>query len=77
MADNWSAIAYNTTASFVYSDAFTASVLGLLDAKPAESIVDFGCGSGELTVQLIKMVGEDGVVVGVDSSENMVSSFFA
>jgi ubiquinone/menaquinone biosynthesis C-methylase UbiE len=63
---------YNTNASFVYSAKFTNAVLGLLDAKPGERIIDLGCGTGELTRQLKEAVGKEGVVVGVDSSETMV-----
>ncbi|TDL23206.1 S-adenosyl-L-methionine-dependent methyltransferase [Rickenella mellea] len=71
--DCWSAQAYNKTASFVYSSAFTAPVLELLDIKPGENIIDFGCGSGELTIKLSGAVGDAGLVVGVDASEDMIS----
>lgn len=72
--DSWSATAYNQTASFVYSSAFTAPVLSLLDAKPGETIIDFGCGSGEVTLEIDRVVRgqEGGLVVGVDSSESMI-----
>jgi len=72
--DTWAANAYNQTASFVYSPAFTSPVLSLLDAKPGEKIVDFGCGSGEVTLEIDKVVKQQqgGIVVGVDSSESMV-----
>ena len=69
----WSASTYNEVASFVYSDAFTSPVLGLLNAQPGEALLDLGCGSGELTRDLMKVVGEKGVVVGVDASSSMVS----
>lgn len=74
-ASGWSASLYNKNASFVYSSAFTAPVLTLLDAQPGEKIIDFGCGSGELTLDLQKIVGVDegqGMVVGMDISESMV-----
>jgi ubiquinone/menaquinone biosynthesis C-methylase UbiE len=64
---------YNTHADFVYSTAYTAPVLSLLDAKPGEKIIDLGCGTGELTEQISKIVGPEGTVVGLDSSESMVS----
>jgi ubiquinone/menaquinone biosynthesis C-methylase UbiE len=73
-SSGWSASRYNKTASFVYSTPFIAPVLALLDAKPGERIFDFGCGSGELTLQIAETVGKDGVVVGVDLSESMVSA---
>lgn len=75
--DGWSAEVYNRNASFVYSNEYTVAVLSLLDAKPGDRIMDFGCGSGELTLQIEKVATqkESGVVVGVDGSENMVQSF--
>ena len=70
--DGWSAEAYNKNASFVYSKEFTTPVLDLLRAQPGERILDFGCGSGELTLQLKELVGPEGIVIGIDSSVNMV-----
>ena len=70
--DAWSATKYNITASFVYSDAYTAPILDLLNAQSGEKIVDFGCGTGELTKSLMNIVGEGGTVLGMDASENMV-----
>ena len=63
--------AYATNASFVYSDANTAPVLTLLDAKPGEKILDVGCGSGTLTQKLVHLVGS-GQIWGTDSNHNMV-----
>ena len=71
-ASGWSASQYNATASFVYSTAFTTPVFDLLQAKPGARIIDFGCGSGELTVKIQDIVGEGGFVVGTDISESMV-----
>ncbi|EJC98010.1 S-adenosyl-L-methionine-dependent methyltransferase [Fomitiporia mediterranea MF3/22] len=70
--DAWNADTYNAVASFVYSKEFTTPVLGLLNARPGERILDLGCGSGDLTLVLKRTVGETGVVLGVDASENMV-----
>jgi ubiquinone/menaquinone biosynthesis C-methylase UbiE len=75
-ASGWSASLYNKNASFVYSASFTNAVLELLAAKPGERIFDFGCGSGEVTLQIAEMVGDDGLVVGVDSSETMASAVY-
>jgi trans-aconitate methyltransferase len=72
-SSGWSASQYNKTASFVYSAPFVAPVLDLLKAKPGERIIDFGCGSGEVTLQIAEAVGKDGLAVGVDLSESMVS----
>lgn len=71
--DTWSASQYNKAASFVYSDAYTRPVLNLLDLKPGERILDLGCGTGELTVRLQEFIGKDGLVVGMDASEDMLA----
>lgn len=71
--DTWSATEYNNTASFVYSDAFIQPVLDLLQPHKNERIVDFGCGSGEVTRALMNVIGPSGLVLGLDSSKNMVS----
>ncbi|KZO96986.1 S-adenosyl-L-methionine-dependent methyltransferase [Calocera viscosa TUFC12733] len=72
--DKWSAADYNQHASFVYSAKFTSAVLDMLAAKPGERIIDIGCGSGELTVDLEKVVGKEGLVVGTDISANMIET---
>lgn len=73
--DTWSANQYNKVASFVYSASYTSKVLQLLDAQPGESIIDFGCGSGEVTLAISNVVArkETGRVVGIDASDSMVS----
>jgi ubiquinone/menaquinone biosynthesis C-methylase UbiE len=75
--DGWSPSAYNKSASFVYSSTFTNKVLTWLNPQPGERIIDFGCGTGELTLELTKFVGESGYVVGFDYSSNMVCSSLA
>ncbi|KAJ7465299.1 S-adenosyl-L-methionine-dependent methyltransferase [Mycena latifolia] len=74
-AQGWSASLYNKSAAFVYSPAFTAPVLNMLAAKPGEKIIDLGCGSGEVTVVIDKIVKQapGGLVVGVDYSESMIA----
>jgi len=74
-ASGWSASLYNATAPFVYSADFTKPVLSLLAAQPGEMIIDFGCGSGEVTLEIERTAksGKGGLVIGVDHSESMVS----
>jgi len=71
----WSASLYNKHTPFVYSPAFTAPVLELLSVQPGERIIDFGCGSGEVTLEIKKCVegATGGLVVGLDFSESMAS----
>lgn len=66
---------YSKNASFVYSARYAQAVLALLDPQPGERIVDLGCGTGELTRLIADAVGTKGKVVGVDSSEAMVSRY--
>lgn len=47
-------------------------VLDLLQPRPGEAIVDIGVGPGLLALDLAKMVGEHGRVVGFDTSEPML-----
>lgn len=69
--DNWSASQYSTQ-SFVYSSAYSSPVLSLLSAQQGERILDVGCGSGEVTLEIAKAVGEEGSVVGADMSRDLI-----
>lgn len=73
-SSGWSADLYNKNTNFVYSSVHTSPVLDLLAAKPGERIIDFGCGSGEVTTVIEKIVKEKegGYVAAVDFSESMV-----
>ncbi|KAF8713203.1 Mitochondrial carrier, partial [Rhizoctonia solani] len=68
----WSPALYNKSAPFVYSDKNTKPLFELLSARPGERIADMGCGTGELTLRLQKLVGEEGLILGVDASESML-----
>jgi tRNA A58 N-methylase Trm61 len=71
----WSATEYRTVAPYVYAPEATAPILQLLGASPGDKVLDLGCGSGEVTAEIASLVKPDGIVVGVDSSEDMVDSF--
>jgi SAM-dependent methyltransferase len=71
-ASGWSATVYREVASYVYSSGATAPILQLLDAQTGDRILDLGCGSGEVTAEIVRLVGREGAVVGVDMSESMV-----
>ncbi|TFK40701.1 S-adenosyl-L-methionine-dependent methyltransferase [Crucibulum laeve] len=74
-SSGWSASMYNKNAHFVYSAAFTAAILELLAVKPGEKILDVGCGSGEVSLEIERVVNqqEGGLVVGTDVSESMIA----
>lgn len=66
---NWIASEYVKHASFVPTMA--NDVVGLLDPKEGEVILDVGCGDGELT----QKIQEKGCsVIGIDSSPSMIET---
>ncbi|MGC4896981.1 class I SAM-dependent methyltransferase [Micromonospora sp. DT31] len=51
-----------------------APAMDRLAARPAERILDVGCGCGGTTAELAAAVGETGAAVGVDITEAMVTA---
>ncbi|KAF8695730.1 Methyltransferase domain, partial [Rhizoctonia solani] len=68
----WSPTLYNNYVDFVYSDVSTGPLFELVSLQPGERVADMGCGTGELTLRLQQLVGEQGLVLGVDYSEEML-----
>jgi SAM-dependent methyltransferase len=68
-AQGWDAAEYARVGRFVADHA--GKVLGWLDARAGERILDVGCGDGALTA---KIVATGAIVVGVDASESMVAA---
>ncbi|CAE6440589.1 unnamed protein product [Rhizoctonia solani] len=68
----WRPALYNKSAAFVYSDENTEPLFHLLCAQSGEQIVDMGCGTGELTMRVQRLVGQEGLVLGVDASKDML-----
>ncbi len=65
--DHWNANLYDQSHSFV--SKYGNSLIELLEPKEGESILDLGCGTGDLSRKLFEL----GVnVIGVDKSENMI-----
>jgi trans-aconitate methyltransferase len=65
----WSAESYDRNARFV--SELAGEVVGWLDLRPGERILDLGCGDGVLTEKLAAM---GATVTGVDSSPDFVEA---
>lgn len=68
-AGGWNADDYARNARFVADLA--APLVGWLDPKPGESIMDLGCGDGELTTVIARYGAE---LLGVDTSPELVAA---
>jgi len=49
--------------------------IALMDIQPADHVLDVGCGSG-MVIKLIAQIAVEGLVAGVDYSEEMVQQAF-
>lgn len=65
---NWDARHYDERHAYVWHHG--AALLDLLAAKPSESILDLGCGTGHLTAQI---AATGATVLGIDRSTEMIS----
>jgi len=69
MTQTWDTTAYEKNAAFVHGLA--AGVLEWLEAQSGESILDLGCGDGQLTRRIAASGAQ---VTGVDASPTMVAA---
>lgn len=67
-AKSWNFELYQASHSFVWE--YGRDMLALLDAKPEEHILDLGCGTGQLTVEI---ANRGAMVIGADSSPEMIA----
>ena len=66
--EQWNSELYQASHSYVWN--YGRDLLGLLDPKPGERILDLGCGTGQLTAEAAQRGAE---MVGVDSSPEMIA----
>lgn len=66
---NWNPALYDRKHAFVAR--YGESMIGLLDPQPGEEILDLGCGTGELTLQLQQTGAR---VTGLDLSPTMLAT---
>lgn len=53
--------------------AFRAFTAELIDVSPGESVLDLGCGTGELTMTLARRVAPHGRVAGIDLANDLIA----
>lgn len=65
---NWDATRYQQRHNYVWQ--YGTDLLGLLEAKPGERVLDLGCGTGQLTAEIAKA---GATVIGLDRSGEMIA----
>jgi trans-aconitate methyltransferase len=69
MKFNWNPELYDNKHDFVFK--FGEEIVKLLDPQKGETILDIGCGTGELTQKISELCGK---VTGIDNSKEMIQT---
>jgi len=69
MTSRWDATVYDRDFAFV--SAYGAELLDWLEPQPGETVLDLGCGTGELTARI---AAAGATVIGIDSDPAMVAA---
>ena len=69
MKFNWNPDLYDDKHDFVFK--FGEEIVKLLNPKKGETILDIGCGTGDLTKKISEQCGK---VIGIDNSNEMIQS---
>jgi SAM-dependent methyltransferase len=59
--------------AFQINDANRQLLVDPLGAQPGETVVDFGCGPGNVALELARIVGPDGFVHALDLNEDLLA----
>jgi demethylmenaquinone methyltransferase/2-methoxy-6-polyprenyl-1,4-benzoquinol methylase len=65
--------AFFSIATFFQVNKLRRKAIDMLGLKKDQSVIDFACGTGGITIMLADEVGENGRVVGIDLSQRMLS----
>lgn len=49
-----------------------AEAIDIMDFKEADNILDVGCGTGAMTIQIAEQLGQAGHITGIDAAVNMI-----
>lgn len=61
------------TKAFKVNDANRSLLVEPLGVEPGETVVDFGCGPGDVSIELARTVGPDGFVHAFDLNEDLLA----
>lgn len=53
-------------------DVHSSMAYGYFDIKPGDKVLDIGCGYGETSIEIGKMVGPEGEVLGLDCTQTFL-----
>ncbi len=56
-----------------FSRIVTESLIQMAEVTPGQKVLDFATGIGEPALSVAKVVGDDGIVIAVDVSSEMLS----
>jgi len=70
VGDTWARMQERLDRSFT---PVTAALLALAAPRSGEHVLDIGCGSGEIALAVDAAVGEEGTVLGLDISEQLLA----
>jgi ubiquinone/menaquinone biosynthesis C-methylase UbiE len=74
MAFNQSQVTYlDKFRGLEWAHAYKMRSFEYLNVEPGDSILEVGCGAGDDSLTLARMVGPNGRVVGIDAGEDMIS----
>jgi ubiquinone/menaquinone biosynthesis C-methylase UbiE len=59
--------------AFRINDANRERLVEPLGARPGETVVDFGCGPGDVSIELARIVGPSGLVHAFDLNEDLLA----
>lgn len=69
----WAYDAVVTIMALGHAGAFRQATIKLAQIAPGERVLDFGCGTGDLTLRAKALSGLDGPVSGIDASPEMIA----
>jgi demethylmenaquinone methyltransferase/2-methoxy-6-polyprenyl-1,4-benzoquinol methylase len=65
--------AFFSLATFFQVEKLRKKAINILGLKKEDSVIEFACGTGSMSILLAKEIGEKGKVIGIDLSQRMLN----